>query len=94
MNLYKLPWPDDILLNLGEVEVKLKLTLSYFIEPGPGEIGWKDRYRYPSALLRFDLKRPDEDEYKERIADIVNIAEKKVRRMPVLQKLMYFYRKW
>lgn len=28
--------------------------MSYFIEPGPGEIGWKDRYRYPSCLLRFD----------------------------------------
>jgi hypothetical protein len=62
MNLYKIPWPEDILLSLGEIEVKMRVTLSYFIEPGPGEIGWKDRYRYPSALLRFDLKRPDEDE--------------------------------
>ncbi|TDX43636.1 hypothetical protein C7954_11517 [Halanaerobium congolense] len=62
MNLYKIPWPKDVLLSLAEIEVKMKLTLSYFIEPGPGEIGWKDRYRYPSALLRFDLKRPDEDE--------------------------------
>ena len=42
MHIHELPWPKDILLGLGETPVSLKITLSYFIEPGPGEIGWKD----------------------------------------------------
>ena len=55
MHLYEIPWPKDILLELGAIPVKLRVTLSYFIEPGPGEIGWKDRYRYPSHGLKFDV---------------------------------------
>lgn len=62
MHLYELPWPKEALLSLpSDVEVRMRVTLSYFIEPGPGEIGWKDRYRYPSHLLRFDLKSPNEE---------------------------------
>lgn len=60
MHLYKLPWPKQELLDLGEIIVKLRITLSYFIEPGPGEIGWKDRYRYASHALRFELNNPSE----------------------------------
>ena len=69
MHFYELPWPKEVLLELGETEVKLRITLSYFIEPGPGEIGWKDRYRYPSFGLRFDLNSPLEtkDEFIKRI---------------------------
>lgn len=59
MQIHELPWPKEILLGLGETAVSLKVTLSYFIEPGPGEIGWKDRYRYPSCLLRFDVNGTD-----------------------------------
>jgi len=55
MHFYELPWPKDLLLDLGEAPVRLRITLSYFIEPGPGEIGWKDKYRYPSHGLRFAL---------------------------------------
>jgi hypothetical protein len=39
----------------------MRITLSYFIEPGPGESGWKNRYRYASHILRFDLNSPGED---------------------------------
>jgi hypothetical protein len=47
----------------------MRVTLSYFIEPGPGEIGWKDRYRYPSHGLRFKLNAPSEskEEFLKRI---------------------------
>jgi hypothetical protein len=62
MHLYRLPWPRDILLGLGETPVSMRVTLSYFIEPGPGEIGWKDRYRYASHGLRFELNSTGEDE--------------------------------
>jgi len=61
MHLHELPWPKEILLSLGETSVTLRITLSYFIEPGPGEIGWKDRYRYASHVLRFDLNNVGED---------------------------------
>ena len=43
-------------------QFKLRVTLSYFIEPGPGEVGWKDRYRYASYALRFDLNNTGENE--------------------------------
>ena len=62
MHIYNLPWPKDELLSLGETPVKLRITLSYFIEPGPGEVGWKDRYRYSSFGLRFALNRVNEAE--------------------------------
>lgn len=69
MHLYKLPWPKEVLQKLGEVDVEMRITLSYFVEPGPGEIGWKDRYRYSSHSLRFDLNSPTEtqDEFVRRI---------------------------
>ena len=61
MHFYDLPWPVEVLQSLpDEVQVKMKITLSYFIEPGPGEIGWKDRYRYASHALRFDINNPGE----------------------------------
>ena len=47
---------------MGEIPVKLKITLSYFIEPGAGEIGWKDKYRYQSHGLRFDVNNVHETE--------------------------------
>jgi hypothetical protein len=62
MHLYRLPWPLEELRNLGDIQVKLRITLSFFIEPGPGEIGWKDRYRYASHGLRFDLNNTNETE--------------------------------
>jgi hypothetical protein len=60
MHVYELPWPRDVLLSIGAAPVRLKITLCYFIEPGPGEIGWKERYRYSSHAFRFDLNRPNE----------------------------------
>lgn len=60
MHIHNLPWPKEELLKLGHIQVKMKVTLSYFIEPGPGEVGWKDKYRYASHGLRFGLNRPGE----------------------------------
>ncbi len=61
MHLYELPWPKDVLQSLPDTtEVQMRITLSYFVEPGPGEIGWQDRYRYPSYGLRFELNHPHE----------------------------------
>jgi hypothetical protein len=61
MHLYELPWPKEVLRGLPDgTNVQMRVTLSYFIEPGPGEIGWQDRYRYASHALRFDLISPSE----------------------------------
>lgn len=69
MHIHEIPWPTEVLQALGEVEAKLKVTLSYYIEPGPGEVGWKNKYRYPSAGLRFDVISSDEslEEFERRI---------------------------
>jgi hypothetical protein len=60
IQFYELPWPKQELQNLSEKMAKIKLTLSYFIEPAPGEIGWKDKYRYPSCGLRFEVVNVNE----------------------------------
>lgn len=69
MHLHRIPWPTEVLQALAEAPVEMRVTLSYFIEPGPGEKGWKDRYRYPSASLRFDVINTNEtiDDFKKRI---------------------------
>jgi hypothetical protein len=58
MRLHRLPWPKQVLEQLGGETVRLRVTLSYFIEPSPGRRGWKDKHRYQSHGLRFDIKRP------------------------------------
>jgi len=60
MQLHALPWPQQALEDLGETEVEMRITLSYFIEPNPSERGIRSRYRYESHGLRFDAKRPGE----------------------------------
>ena len=40
MRVHELPWPREELLRLGETEAELRVTLSYFIEPNPGNRGW------------------------------------------------------
>ena len=59
MKLYQLPWPIEDLLQLPhELEVRLRVTLSYFIEPSPGRRGFRKRYSYRSHALRFETIRP------------------------------------
>ncbi|WFF08720.1 S8 family peptidase [Micromonospora sp. WMMD1076] len=54
--LHTLPWPADVLSNIGDTSVRLRITLSYFIEPSASRRGWRQRYLYPSHGLRFDLQ--------------------------------------
>jgi hypothetical protein len=60
MHLHSLPIPRTVLQNLGSLLVKMRVTLSYFIEPNPSRRGWAARYRYQSHGLRFDVRRPAE----------------------------------
>ncbi|WP_372364782.1 S8 family peptidase [Candidatus Uabimicrobium sp. HlEnr_7] len=73
MHLHEIPWPKEVLLGLPDsVKVSMRITLSYFIEPGPGELGWKDRYRYPSHGLRFKINSPGQS--KDEFIKGVNLA--------------------
>ena len=80
MHLHTLPWPRDVLERLGEVQVELRVTLSYFIEPNPSQRGVQSRYRYASHGLRFDVKRPLEstDGFRRRI----NLAAREEEKRP------------
>ena len=77
MNLHEFPWPRTELEQLGETEVELRVTLSYYIEPNPGERGWLRRHRYASHALRFAVKRELESltEFRSRINAAVEAEE-------------------
>lgn len=62
IHFHHLPWPKAVLEALGETAVRLRVTLSYFIEPNPARRGWRRRHRYASHGLRFDVKSPFESE--------------------------------
>ncbi len=69
MHLHELPWPIEVLHELGETTVEMRVTLSYFIEPNPARRGWIRRHSYASHGLRFDVKTPTEsnDDFRRRI---------------------------
>ena len=58
MHLHELPWPRDVLASLGDANVELRVTLSYFVEASPGRRGWGRKHRYASHGLRFDVQTP------------------------------------
>jgi hypothetical protein len=60
MMVYKLPWPKSVLHELADAAVRLRVTLSYFIEPNPGSRAANNKYRYQSCGLRFRLQSPTE----------------------------------
>lgn len=58
--VHRLPWPKAKLLELDAAMVQLRITLSYFVEPNPGERGVSRRHTYASHGLRFELKHADD----------------------------------
>jgi Subtilase family len=60
MRYHSLPWPKDVLEDIGAATAEMRVTLSYFIEPNPGPRLTNNRYRYGSCHLRFDVQRPAE----------------------------------
>lgn len=58
LNIHQIPWPTEELRRLGATQVKMKVTLSYFIEPSPARRGWNFKFSYQSHGLRFDVKTP------------------------------------
>jgi len=80
MNLHILPWPTKELEKLREAEVKMRVTLSYFIEPNPGERGWQNKHSYASYGLRLAIKRSTEtlEDFRQRINKEAIETEEKV----------------
>lgn len=77
MSIHSLPWPAEALTALGETDVELRVTLSYFVEPNPGERGWIKKHRYASYGLRFDVKRQleSDDLFRGRLSRAVQVDE-------------------
>ncbi|MGE0144221.1 MAG: S8 family peptidase [Planctomycetota bacterium] len=69
MTVHALPWPKEVLAQLGEAPVRMRVTLSYFIDPNPGRRGWRKKHSYQSHGLRFDVKGATEslDEFRKRL---------------------------
>jgi hypothetical protein len=60
MRLISLPWPIEVLRELGNTQVTLRIALSTFISPNPSETARGKKLRYASHGLRFKLKGADE----------------------------------
>lgn len=54
-HLIDLPWPAEVLSELLDTPVRLKVTLSYFIEPNPGNRQYDLAASYRSHGLRFKM---------------------------------------
>lgn len=72
VHFYQLPWPKKALQELGEQDVQLKITLSYFVEPSPGQEAPARPEVYQSFGLRFQLKRPSDTfkQFRERLNEL------------------------
>jgi hypothetical protein len=77
MHFHALPWPLEELESLGEQQVEMGVTLSYFVEPNPSRRSVRSRYRYASHGLRFDVRRPAESEqdFRARLNRLASDAE-------------------
>lgn len=60
MHLHDLPIPREVLEELGDTAVRMRVTLSYFVEPNPPRRGYVARYQYASHGLRVSVRRPQE----------------------------------
>lgn len=72
MMLYRLPWPKSLLQENCALNVKLRITLSYFIEPNPGSRMVNSKYRYAGCNLRFLVQTATEKSVDNFIARVSN----------------------
>jgi len=85
VHFYEFPWPEDTLQALGNLDVTMRVTLSYFIEPNPGEKGYSTNYSYQSAALKFALMPPN-DTPENFMLRINNAAREKLKEKLGLEK--------
>lgn len=85
MMLYRLPWPKSLLQANSAVNVKLRITLSYFIEPNPGSRMVNSKYRYAGCNLRFLVQTATEksvDNFIARISNAISDDEREAYEKP------------
>jgi Subtilase family len=84
MMLYNLPWPKSLLQQNPDAIMRLRVTLSYFIEPNPGSRAVNSKYRYAGCNLRFQVQTPTETRsaFIARVSDAVTEEEKQAYRKP------------
>ena len=58
MHLHSLPWPGGILERFYDERIRMRVTLSYFVEPNPGNRGYTSIFRYAGCGLRFRVCSP------------------------------------
>jgi hypothetical protein len=73
LHTHSLPWPREKLLEHSLEKVRMRVTLSYFIEPNPGNRGYTSTYRYASCQLRFKVSSPRQS-LKDLLADVDKAA--------------------
>ena len=82
----------EALSALGDKKVTMRVTLSYFIEPGPGQRGWKDKYRsmprMDCGLMCAVLKRIQKNLQNESVKSLKMKKNRSIRRALALQKLV------
>lgn len=85
MMVYRLPWPKSLLLAHGAVDMRLRVTLSYFIEPNPGSRSVSSKYRYAGCNLRFSTQTPTErslQNFIARVSNSISLEEKEAYERP------------
>jgi hypothetical protein len=77
LHLYHLPWPKAALAQLADHLVRLRITLSYFIDPNPSADAPLSPARYRSFGLRFDLRKKGESvaAFQHRLNEVVDAPE-------------------
>ena len=58
MHLHSLPWPNAVLERFYDERMRMRVTLSYFVEPNPGNRGYTSIFRYAGCGLRFRVCSP------------------------------------
>lgn len=79
-HFFDLPWPAEVLEELFDTQVTLTITLSYFIEPNPGNKKYELAASYRSHGLRFKMidKNESVDVFKARVSkDMRNVTYQK-----------------
>lgn len=84
MMLYKLPWPKALLTEHPDTLMRMRVTLSYFIEPNPGTRAVNNKYRYANCNLRFKVQTPTENlkTFVARVSDAVSDEEREAYTKP------------
>lgn len=70
LKLHKFPWPVELLEAIGDANVIMRVTLSYFVQPNPpSKSGKVTKYPYPSHGLRFAVKNvlQTDEQFRKRI---------------------------